>query len=410
MNLSDNLIMLTSKLMLVKSKKDAVELASEFSGCITRAIQIENESAPDASPLNSSVSATLKFTLKEISMSRMSKTFKKEFIANGLVTHIVKRPSGKRGFYYEIQYRRNGYYITASSKDIAEAKKKFLQKTEPEEIEKYRKRDRPIPSATLFEGVSEEWFLYKKNKLCAKTYANYYSYYQRFLYQPFHGRAIADIKTIELDQVFSKVENRVYEDLRIVANSIFKYANLCGLIQSNPVTLVPFKKAERFPRRALTKEEQYLLLENLEKPEYAPYRQCFLIMLYFGLRPCELQDARFEGNFLIARNAKRKGGKIEYKKIPICKQAREKLDIQDTAIVPHRTNVLNRIFKRIMGDENATQYYFRHTFATKCQEYVRPDIVDIWLGDSPKRLVGKVYTHFSDEFMQEQMDKVTFDI
>lgn len=131
---------------------------------------------------------------------------------------------------------------------------------------------------------------------------------------------------------------------------------------------------------------------------------------YFGLRPCELQDARFEGNFLIARNAKRKGGKIEYKKIPICRQAREKLNIQDSVIMPHRTDVLNRIFKRILGDETATQYYLRHTFATKCQEYVRPDIVDIWMGDSSERLVGRVYTHFSDEFMQEQMDKVIFDI
>ena len=26
------------------------------------------------------------------------------------------------------------------------------------------------------------------------------------------------------------------------------------------------------------------------------------------------------------------------------------------------------------------------------------------------RLVGRVYTHFSDEFMKEQMDKVLFDI
>ena len=48
------------------------------------------------------------------------------------------------------------------------------------------------------------------------------------------------------------------------------------------------------------------------------------------------------------------------------------------------------------------------TFSTVCQQYVRPDIVDIWMGDSPQRLVGKVYTHFPDEFMCEQMRKVQF--
>ena len=54
--------------------------------------------------------------------------------------------------------------------------------------------------------------------------------------------------------------------------------------------------------------------------------------------------------------------------------------------MPHRTDVLNRIFKRIIGDETATQYYLRHTFATKCQEYVRPDIVDIWMDIAPEGL------------------------
>lgn len=53
-------------------------------------------------------------------------------------------------------------------------------------------------------------------------------------------------------------------------------------------------------------------------------------------------------------------------------------------------------------------YNLRHTFATQCQKYVRPDIVDIWLGDSSERLVGRVYTHFDDDFMKEQMSKVEF--
>lgn len=174
--------------------------------------------------------------------------------------------------------------------------------------------------------------------------------------------------------------------------------------------LIPFKKAERNNRRALTNDELKKLFERLNLSEFKDYKQTFLILLFFGLRPCELEDARFEDDFLIARNAKRKGGKIEYKKIPICNQARELLDLSAPIKALHRTDVLNRIFKRIMDDDTVTQYYLRHTFATVCQQYVRPDIVDIWMGDSPERLVGRVYTHFSDEFMKEQMDKVLFDI
>ena len=218
------------------------------------------------------------------------------------------------------------------------------------------------------------------------------------------------IKTIDISNIMATVQGRVYEDLRIVLNSVFKYALANSLITNNPMLLIPFKKAERNNRRALTNEELKKMILRLSLPQFKAYRQTFLILLFFGLRPCELEDARFEGDFLIAKNAKRKGGKIEYKKIPICNQAKELLDISTPIKALHITNSLNRIFKRIMDDEQVTQYFLRHTFATVCQQYVRPDIVDIWMGDSSERLVGRVYTHFSDDFMMAQMKNVVFDL
>ena len=174
--------------------------------------------------------------------------------------------------------------------------------------------------------------------------------------------------------------------------------------------LIPFKKAERNSRRALTTEELKRLIQRLNLSEFKDYKQTFLILLFFGLRPCELEDAHFEEDFLIARNAKRKGGKIEYKKIPISERIQGRInfsiDFSKTASVA----VLEKKFNLIFPAEDLTPYCLRHTFATVCQQYVRPDIVDIWMGDSPERLVGRVYTHFSDEFMQEQMDKVIFDV
>ena len=71
---------------------------------------------------------------------------------------------------------------------------------------------------------------------------------------------------------------------------------------------------------------------------------------------------------------------------------------------------INMKLANIMDDEEVTQYFLRHTFATTCQQSVRPDIVDIWMGDSSERLVGRVYTHFEDDFMYEQMQNVKFEI
>lgn len=113
--------------------------------------------------------------------------------------------------------------------------------------------------------------------------------------------------------------------------------------------LIPFKKAERNNRRALTNDELKKLFERLNLPEFKDYKQTFLILLFFGLRPCELEDARFEDDFLISRNAKRKGGKIEYKKIPISERIQGKInfsiDFSKTASVA----VLEKKFNLIFG-------------------------------------------------------------
>ena len=62
-----------------------------------------------------------------------------------------------------------------------------------------------------------------------------------------------------------------------------------------------------------------------------------------------------------------------------------------------------RVYRLLM------QYFLRHTFATTCVQYVRPDIVDTWMGDSLERLVGRVYAHFPDKFMTNQMELVQFE-
>lgn len=347
------------------------------------------------------------FTRKEI--SKMSKTFKKEFIANGLAAHVLKRQNSKNSFIFEIRYRRNGYHIHVSGATLEKAKERFIQETMPDQIQKHRRQDyKGEPSS--FMRIANEWLEFKRDKLNERTHKNYVSYCKRYIFPAIGDMRMTTIKTIDINNIMTKAEGRVYEDLRVILNSIFKYAIASGILTYNPMSLIPFKRAERNTRRALTYDEQKTLVKRLNLPEFEEYKRTFLILLYFGLRPCELEDARFEGDFLIARNAKRKGGKIEYKKIPICRQAREQLNLDEPIVFPHRTDVLNRIFKRIMNDEEVTQYYLRHTFATVCQQYVRPDIVDIWMGDSSERLVGRVYTHFPDKFMKSEMDKVVFEV
>lgn len=203
---------------------------------------------------------------------------------------------------------------------------------------------------------------------------------------------------------------RSYEDMRTVFNSVFKFGMALGLISANPVSLVPFQRADRQVREALSEEEIERFLIRIKEPRFDKIRQMAYFYYFFGLRASELdEETRREGDFLITRNRKRKNGKIEYKKIPIPKEAENLIDWTTPLHRTVRPVTANNLFKELLG-EGKTAYNLRHTFSTLCQQYVRQEIVEIWIGDSPVRLIAKHYTHFSDKFMREEMNKVIFPI
>ncbi len=349
------------------------------------------------------VSSLLHFTYKEI--KNMATTFKKVFIANGRCAHDLKKPIGKNSYCYEIRYRSNGYDIRAYSTDLTKAKELFIAKTTAQEIEKYRIKDKKT-TGNLFCNIFEEWHQYKKGTLCEKEHNRFRTNFYN-LPEELRNKPINAITTLDLDKVMKEVKPRKYEELRTLFNGIFKYAIASGILMHNPVALIKFKRSERQTRGALSEDEIKAFLERIKEAKYDSIRQFAYVLYFFGLRPCEIdEETHREGDFLIARNRKRKNGKIEYKKIPIPTQAQGLID-WDKALTTdlHRLKI-NDIMKELL--DGKTAYYLRHTFATTCQQYVRPDIVDIWMGDSPTRLVGRVYTHFPDKFMREQMNLVVF--
>lgn len=112
-----------------------------------------------------------------------------------------------------------------------------------------------------------------------------------------------------------EVKLRKYEDLRTLFNGIFKYAVASGIIQHNSVALIKFKRAERQSRESLSKDEILAFLECIKEPKYDNIRQFAYILYFFGLRPCEIdEETHREGEFLIARNRKRKNGKSNARK------------------------------------------------------------------------------------------------
>lgn len=401
--ISDELISFSSMMMLAHDRGEIISLATQLNGIIEKAMEIE-KLKPVTINKNKTLSATIKFTKKEVDM--MSQTFKKEFIANGCAGRIIKRPSGKHGFYYEIRYRRNGYNISVSNKDIDKAKELFIVATYNLDAYKVDTKNK-----FTFASIAAEWLEYKKGKLAeTHTYQQYESRVARLVPEELKKKQISAIRTNEIDKAINIATTpRMYEDLRSLYNQIFKYAIASGIINHNPVTLIPFERAERKNRDAMTEEQIKNFLQRIKEPKFDRIRQTAYMLYFFGLRPCEVdQEARFENGFLICRNRKRKRGKIEYKKIPIPNQARELIDFDKPLTCPLCYTALLELMKDALGNCGLTPYNLRHTFASTCAETVREDIVELWMGDSPERLVGRVYVHYKDTFMIEQMQTVNF--
>jgi len=379
----------------------AVQLMLQ-SAANTITTEVVNELIENRNKGKKTSSAELKFTKKEI--ESMSKTFKREFIANGMAAHIIERPSGKRGTFYEIRYRRNGYDIAVSNKELKTAKAMFIEATQnlppPDVIAKNK---------FSFGYITDEWLRYKHGKVAEDTWKGYESQIRRFIPPRFKDKPIKSIRTSDIDELMNALDTpRKYEDMRIIFNSIFKYAKASGIITYNPVEMIPFKRAERENRDRLTNGQIKIFLTNLQAPLFDKVRNFALAMYFFGLRPCEIdEEAQFENGFLICRNRKRKNGKKAYKKIPIPRQAEKFFDFNSPLKSPLSYDRTLDIMKKALP-EGVIPYQLRHTFASICDEKVKREVVELWMGDSPERLVGKTYVHYSDEFMWKEMDKVQF--
>lgn len=145
---------------------------------------------------NLTVSSSVVFFDKEI--SAMASTFKKIFIANGLAAHVLKKPCGKNNFCYEIRYRSNGYNIRASSTDLSEAKRKFLHKTTPKEIEKYRVQEK-ITGTNALQNVFDEWLRYKKGTVTDKTLQSFHTNFSA-LPESLRNTPITGVRTGDIEK------------------------------------------------------------------------------------------------------------------------------------------------------------------------------------------------------------------
>ncbi len=168
---------------------------------------------------------------------------------------------------------------------------------------------------------------------------------------------------------------------------------------------VKIPRYQQVNEKALSKEEIAQFISLCEK---SFYRKQFMLFLYTGIRRGELQSAKFENGFVIVANGKtRKGEKQLYRKIPIAPGLKQYLPISQNEL-SKCGKVITGVFKKIFPSHQL--YDLRHTFTTRCLESGIPkEVIDVWTGHVNRSdMTTAVYTHFSDDFMLKEIEKLDY--
>ncbi len=340
----------------------------------------------------------VEFTDKEI--QTMPKKIQKLIIVDGKRCRLRTRQSGAKTLTYEIRFRRGGYNITACGVTIALAKQNFIEKAKTATPKEKNKNSFPC---TFHSFASYYFENFRRETVSEQTMKNDKHRYEKYLHPVFQEKKIenitpSDCKTI-LDEVKKQGKGKTADELHGLLSVIFKSAIAHGIITRSPLATIQYTQHERESGTALTKEEEHRLLSSLNEPTY---QIATAIALFTGLRPNELSTAKIDGDFIIAINSKRKGRKVEYKKIPIIKKLRPYI-IDGIPQLP-TPQLLRRRITAILP--NHKLYDLRTTFYTRCKEFgVSEHALKEFAGHSLGRL-GNAYTDLSDEFLLQEGKKL----
>lgn len=345
----------------------------------------------------------VRFTQKDY--LQMPRKFRQLFKTQGLTARVYRRQTSSKlkHYNYEIRLRSNGYNIYACADNLLEAKQKFIQKLN--EYEKLGEEQKAVPTA--FSKFTEYFFdKFYSRKVSESTLRVAKNQFKNHLSPYFKDTALKRITPNLCQELIDGLETegkgKTAEDIHSLLNIIFKAAIKHGLITNNPIDVVVHNKHEREHGKALTKDEERLLLSSTAG---SPYQLMFAIALYTGLRPSEYKTARIEGNFIVANNSKKKNGKVELKKIPITPMLKPYLE-GVTELHFTRLEQIRNKFNAVLPGHRL--YDLRTTFYTRCMECGIADAaIKKFVGHTLGGLAD-TYADLSDEFLFKEGQKLLY--
>ena len=354
-------------------------------------------------------SVPLLFTQKEL--EKMPKQFNKQFKTGKTTAHVRRKSCGV----YEIRCYIYGESISASSKSLDDAKKKFIIKLK--DISSTATVKVKISTGTIFNDYMETWLeTAKKPYVKEITYKDYVSIFNVHIRPAFEGRTLSSIKYAELQKFILDYEedgkNRTAKKIYQLLTTLFEYAVADRIIPISPMLKVKLSPYEQESGQPLTREEEYALVEDFKR-EPTLYKQAFVFLLYTGLRRSELASVTVSDGWVTLISAKqRKGYKEKERSIPISPMLRRVLPLIDVdAIKKVSPHLLTKHLPFICKGHHCHE--LRHTFVTRARECkIEREYVSLWAGHkADNSLTTNVYTKLQQnkQLQVDEMEKFNYD-
>ena len=358
----------------------------------------------------------LKFTKKEI--DKMPLQYKNIFACEDkIITYRFHNGV------YEARYRRDGFNIEVSSKQIETMKRKFIQA-----LHEYSNNIKPCTKNTrvkkrsahtiTFSEYGEEWLKIKEQTTKSSTYKEYARLFKQTLKPTFGAYHLDEINRSMLQNyLFTFIKegkHRTASKIKLQLNCIFDMAYEDFSLPS-PVKKIVLPYHESKKGKAFTKVEERKLVDYCINNKENATSSALLTLLYFGLRQSELASIRIiEDKYLECQTSKeRMGRNVVLRRIPftpVCKRVLSYIDFDKARQT--NTNSIASTLKRLFPHHHPHE--LRYTFITRCKESgINQELVMLWDGhsfdkDVKTSAVDRGYTDYSEEYILQEAQKVNY--
>ena len=355
-------------------------------------------------------------TFSDEEISRMPRYFRKIFRTNHRTAHVRLKDSGV----YEIRIQIAGRRISGSGKYLEDAKANFvdkLRKAAAEEKDTLKTKlvaPQVLPAAfSLSVGDYALQYLdtFKRPNVSEKHYNNLCGIVRRHISRFFGDKPLRDLTATDCQKFLNELTDakkfRTAEDAKGILDWISAAAVADRLLPADVMAQIQILPHKRTAGKVIPRE---FIREFLAKEPQSRAELCLWLLIYTGMRPCEVYALDFdESGFVSIQTAKKKKWENpETRRIPLHLALLPYID-KIRAALPVSLILLERAFhKHFPADFRL--YDLRHTFTTAAQQaHCYKSWVDYVTGHKGgANTTDRVYTHWEDDFQREEMAKLEY--